>query len=293
MNRAMIYLIWPAALAMLWAGTGRAEALVPSPSVPALAEGDGWAVALGAAAEYEAEYDGSDDYGLEAEPVIAAHWRRGDDLLFLEGNELGWRGLRAERWLLQTGLRFEGGRDEDDADELEGLGDTDDELMAMGELRRGFGPAWRNWLAARLMAGDGDIGAIGIVAAGHRFGSRPGGDGVEVFAFTTFATADFINRDFGVTRSQSENSGLPETDLDGGFRSVGVTIVGRWSIGPRWQATVEAGFERYSDDIADSPIAQDDYEAEAGVTLTWRFGSAVGRRSLATVAAATRHAAGR
>ena len=31
----------------------------------------------------------------------------------------------------------------------------------------------------------------------------------------------------------------------------------------------------------------------AGVTLTWRFGSAVGRRSLATVAAATRHAAGR
>jgi outer membrane scaffolding protein for murein synthesis (MipA/OmpV family) len=292
MYRTMIHLIWPAALAMLWAGPGRAEALVPSPSVPALAEGDGWAVALGAAAEYEAEYDGSDDYGLEADPVVAAHWRRGDDLLFLEGNELGWRGLRAQRWLLQTGLRFEGGRDEDDADELEGLGDTDDELMAMGELRRGFGPDWRNWLAARLMAGDGDIGAIGILAAGHRFVGDRRGDGIEVFAFTTFATSDFINRDFGVTASQSENSGLEETDLDGGFRSVGVTAIGRWSFRERWQLGVEAGFERYSNDIADSPIAQDDYEVEVGVSLTWRFGSAVGRQRLAAVspAAETRHA---
>ncbi len=295
MYRATIYLIWPAALAMLWFDLAQAESLVPSPSVPAIADGDGWAVAVGAGVEYEAEYDGSDNYGFEAEPVIAAQWRRGRDLLFLEGNELGWRGLRDGRWLLQTGLRFEGGRDEDDADELEGLGDTDDELMAMGELRRGFGPAWRNWLAARLMAGDSDIGALGILAAGHRFDGEARGDGIEVFAFTTFATSDFINRDFGVSAEQSENSGLAETDLDGGFRSVGVTAVGRWSLGERWQLAVEAGFERYSNDIADSPIAQDDYEVEAGITLAWRFGSAVGQRRLAFGhrEARLRHAAAR
>ena len=73
----------------------------------------------------------------------------------------------------------------------------------------------------------------------------------------------------------------------------GLHLEGRWSLGPRWQATVEAGYERYSDDIADSPIAREDYEVEAGVTLTWRFGSAVGRRGLAAVGpeVATRHAA--
>jgi outer membrane scaffolding protein for murein synthesis (MipA/OmpV family) len=202
-------------------------------------------------------------------------------VLFLEGNELGWRTLAEGRWLVQTGLRFEGGRDEDDADELEGLGDTDDELMAMGEVRRGFGRDWRNWVAARAMAGDGDIGAIGILAAGHRFGPAAGGDGVEIFGFATFATSDFINRDFGVTRSQSESSGLAETDLDGGFRSVGVTAVGRWTLRDRWQATVELGYERYSDDISDSPIARDGFEAEAGVSLTYRFGPAAGARRLA------------
>ena len=281
-------LIWVLAIAMLWAASPRAEPLVRSPSVPAVADGDGWAVALGGAAEYEAKYDGSDDYGLEFDPVVVAQWQRGDHMLFLEGNELGWRTRPAAAWLFQTGLRFEGGRDEDDADELKGLGDTDDELMGMVEVRRAFGPGWKNWLAARAMAGDSDIGAIGILAAGHRFDGRLLGDGLEVFAFTTFATADFINRDFGVTPGQSESTGMPVTDLDGGFRSAGVTAVGRWNVGARWQVTAQAGYERYSDDIADSPIARDDYEVELGLALTWRFGSAVPGHRASRVAAASR-----
>ena len=279
-------LIWPTALAMLWATAPRAEPMVPLPSVPSVAEADGWAVALGAASEYEAKYDGSDDYEFELDPVLAAQWRRGDHVVFLEGNELGWRSLRAGRWLIQAGLRYEEGRDEDDADELEGLGDTDDELMAMAELRRGFGDAWKNWLAGRVMAGDGDIGAIGILAAGHRFDAAWLGDGLDVFAFTTLATADFINRDFGVTPGQSATSGYPVTDLDGGFRSVGVSAVARWHLGPRWQLSAQAGYERYSDDISDSPIARDDYELELGMTLVWRFGPGVSSRGASRLARA-------
>jgi outer membrane scaffolding protein for murein synthesis (MipA/OmpV family) len=70
---------------------------------------------------------------------------------------------------------------------------------------------------------------------------------------------------------------LPVTDLDGGFRSVGISAIGRWSMGRRWQFGFEAGYERYSDDISDSPIAQEDYEAEAGVNVLYRFGSAIRR----------------
>ena len=278
--------IWIITLAVTGGPLAYAEPMVPSPSVPAIADGNGWSVALGASAEYEAEYDGSDNYGLEVDPIVTVQWRRGDNMMFLEGNELGWRTLRAEHWLVQTGLRYEGGRDEDDADELEGLGDTDDELMAMAEIRRGFGSDWKQWVAGRLMAGDGDIGAIGILAAGHRFGQRSDGDGIEVFVFSTFATSDFINRDFGVTAEQSQNSGLPVTDLDGGFRSVGISAIGRWTIRERWQLTAEAGYERYSDDISDSPIAQASYEAEAGLGLTYRFGSAVRRRGVEAIARA-------
>ena len=50
----------------LFACAANAETLFPMPSVPDVTDGDGWAFAIGAEIEYEAEYDGSDDYGVEA-----------------------------------------------------------------------------------------------------------------------------------------------------------------------------------------------------------------------------------
>lgn len=250
-----------------------ADTLLPMPSVPDITDDDGWAFALGAGLEYEAEYDGSDEYGTEFEPSVILQKRFGEQMLFVEGQEVGWRRAYDSLWMLQAGLRFEGGREESDAPALAGLGDVDDELMGMAEVRRALGRSWKNWAAARVMAGGSDIGTLGILAAGHTFaGSRPG-MGIDVFAFATFASSAFINRDFGVTPEQSANTGLPVTDLDGGYRSVGIQAVGRWRFGTRerWQLQAEAGYERYNSDIADSPIAIDDYEAEVGLSLLYRF----------------------
>ncbi|MDJ0939355.1 MAG: MipA/OmpV family protein [Woeseiaceae bacterium] len=251
--------------------TAHAESLVPSPSVPNIAFDDGWAFTVGAALEYESEYDGSDDYGVEFEPAIGLQYRSGNQAWFLEGQELGWRARARDQWLLQAGLRFEGGREESESDALTGLGDTDDELMAMVEIRRGFGANWDNWVAGRVMAGGSDIGALGVLAAGHTFGANPRGTGIDVFAFTTFGSSAFINRDFGVNEDQSAGSGLPVTDIDGGYRSIGIGVIGRWELGNRWQFIGEAGYEKYSDDIADSPIALDDYEAEVGFSALYVF----------------------
>ena len=65
--------------------------------------------------------------------------------------------------------------------------------------------------------------------------------------------------------------GLPVTDIDGGYRSFGIQAVGRWRFGDSWQLQAEAGYEQYNSDIAGSPIAQDDYESEVGVTVIYRF----------------------
>jgi outer membrane scaffolding protein for murein synthesis (MipA/OmpV family) len=248
-----------------------AQPLVPSPSVPSIAESDGWAFGIGAGAEYESEYDGSDEYGLEAEPLFAVQYRKNDHIVFLEGAELGWRTRLPEQWLLQAGLRLEGGREEDEAPGLNGLGDTDDELAGVLEVRRGFGERWSNWVAGRVMAGGSDMGALFVAAFGHTFGGQRAGSGIDLLAFTTFGTSQFINRDFGVTPEQSLASGLPVTDLDGGYRSVGVSAIGRWFLGESWQLQLEAGYERYSSDIADSPITLEDYEAEVGVGFLWIF----------------------
>ena len=257
--------------ALLLSQSAAADPLLPSPSVPAVAMADGWAFAIGADIEYEAEYDGADDYTVEAGPAVLLQWRKGRQLWFVEGAELGWRGLRGQHWLLQAGLRFEGGRDEDDASQLRGLGDTDDEITAMFEVRRGFGDHWNHWLAARVMAGDGDIGTLGVLAAGHYFGANAAGTGVELVAFTTFGSAAFIERDFGISAAQSEASGLPQTSLGGGYRSLGVSLVGRWFPAERWQLGAELGYEKYSSDIGDSPIARKDYETEVGLRVIYVF----------------------
>ena len=174
-------------------------------------------------------------------------------------------------WLLQGGLRFEGGREENESPELAGLGDTDEEVVGMFEVRRALGGNWSNWGAARLMAGGSDIGWLSVLAAGHTFSASRPGVGLDLFAFVTFGSDDFINRDFGITAEQSINSGLPETTLDGGYRSAGIQAVGRWRFGERWQLQAEAGYEKYNSDISNSPIALSDYEAEVGISILYRF----------------------
>lgn len=252
-----------------------ADPLFPMASVPDVTDGDGWVIALGAGLEYEAEYDGSDDYGAEPEPGFIAQYRRGNTTLFFEGQELGWRRRVADRWLVQAGLRFEGGREASESPALDGLGDTDDELVAMAEVRRAFGESWSRWVAGRLMTGDGDIGVLGVAAVGATLGQRERARryaaSVDVLAFVTFGSSAFVNRDFGITAQQSVDSGLPVADIAGGFRSAGIQVAARWRFGPRWQLEGEAGYERYSSDIANSAITRDDFEAEIGASLLYRF----------------------
>jgi outer membrane scaffolding protein for murein synthesis (MipA/OmpV family) len=249
------------------------ELLVPLPSVLDFTRGDGWGIALGFGVEYENAYDGSDERELEFEPAGAIQWRTGNHLFFWEGMELGWRSRLGERWLVQLAARYEGGREEDDSDDgrLDGLEDRDDEPAGVVEARFALDDDWRNWVAGRVMAGSSDLGWLGVIAAGHRFGDRWDGTGTEVFLFSTLGNSDFINRDFGVTGEESLASGLEETDLGGGYRSTGLTVIDRRYITDHIHIIAQAGIELYSSDIQDSPIARDDYELEVGFSLVYHF----------------------
>lgn len=247
--------------------------LVPLPSVLDFSRGQGWGIALGAGVEYESAYDGSDEYEFEIEPAGAIHYRDGDNLYFWEGIELGWRGRVSQSWLLQAGVRYEGGREADDSDEgkLDGLEDRDNVAVGVLEVRSALDDRWSNWIGGRIMAGNSEFGMLGVIAAGHRFGNRSDGLGTEAFLFATFGNSDFFNRDFGINAQESANSGKPETDLSGGYRSLGLTLVDRRYIADNVQLITQAGFEYYDDSIQDSPLAEQDYEAEVGVSVVYHF----------------------
>jgi outer membrane scaffolding protein for murein synthesis (MipA/OmpV family) len=119
--------------------------------------------------------------------------------------------------------------------------------------------------------GRRDIGFLGVVAAGHRFGPQLDGTGTEVFVFSTFGNGDFINRDSGITATEWAASGLAETHLDGGYRSVGIPVTDRLYLTEHIHLITQGGIEFYSDDIQDSSIAREDYEAEVGVSVLCQF----------------------
>ena len=74
--------------------------LVPLPSVDDFTKGeDGWAFGIGVGVEYESAYEGSDEFGFEAQPAGAVQWRSGDNIYYFAGEAFGWRGLFNDKWL--------------------------------------------------------------------------------------------------------------------------------------------------------------------------------------------------
>ena len=249
-------------------------ALVPLPSINDFTRGnDGWAIALGLGVEYESAYEGSDEFEFEVDPAGAVQWRSGDDIYYWEGEALGWRGLRSDAWLLDAAvtLSFEERREESDSDDgrLDGLGDVDESTELVLQTRRALDSDWRYWLDARLItSSDGSLGLIGI---GRRFGDQTDGTGSDLSIALVYHDSDYANLDFGIDAEQSADSGLAETDLDGGIRSIGLNYTYRYYYNKDWQIFGEALYERYSSDVQDSPIARSKYEAEVGVGFIYLF----------------------
>lgn len=254
-----------------WAQDGR-SALVPLPSVDDFTRGeDGWGFGLGFGVEYETAYEGSDEFGFEVEPAGAVQWRRGNDVFFWAGEALGWRGLRSDVWLFEALVAFDEGRKESDSDDgrLNGLGDADEETEVVLQARRALDADWRYWLVGRVVTGGS--GNLGLFGLGYRFGEKNDGTGSEINVVGVFHDSDYANRDFGIDADQSFASGLNETRLSGGFRSVGLNYNYRHYIHNNWQIFGEALYERYSSDIRKSPIARSNYEAEVSVGLIYVF----------------------
>lgn len=247
-------------------------ALVPLPSLDDFTKGeDGWAFGLGLGVEYESAYEGSDEFGFEAQPAGAVQWRRGDNIFYFAGEALGWRGLRADTWLFEATVAFDEGREEGDSDDgrLNGLGNTEEGTEFVLQTRRAFDADWRYWLDGRVITGDN--GNLGLFGAGRRFGKQNNGTGSELGIVAVFHDSERANRDFGINAVQSSASGLAATRLSGGFRSVGLNYTYRNYINENWQIFGEVLYEHFGSDIRRSPIARNNYEAEVGIGFIYVF----------------------
>ncbi len=247
--------------------------LFPLPFTPDFTRGGGWGFAVGLGVEYENAYVGSDEYEFELDPAGAVQWRMENHLFSWEGLELSWTTRQNDQWYFQVDLGLDGEREEDDSDDgrLDGLDERDDEFTGTGEVRYALDGEWRNYVGTRISTGDRDFGKLGFIFIGHRFGDRQDGGGTEAFLFATFADSNNLNRDFGVSQSETAASGLAKTDLDSGYRSSGLRLVDRRFVGEHIQIVSGLEFQYYGSNVQDSPIAREDFAAEVELGILYHF----------------------
>lgn len=247
-------------------------AMLPLPSVDDFSRGeDGWSLGLGFGVEYESAYEGSDEFGWEIQPAGALQWRKGDNVFFFAGEALGWRGVRANTWLFEALIGFDEGRQDSDSDNgrLDGLGDQDEGTELVLQARRAFDSDWRYWLVSRVVTGNS--GNLGLFGLGRRFGDQIDGTGSELNLVVVIHDSKYANNGFGIDAGQAAASGLEETTLGSGLRSIGIDYNYRHYISKNWQIYGEALFEYFGSEVRDSPIARSNYEAEIGLGFIYLF----------------------
>jgi len=225
-----------------------------------------WALSIGMIVGISPDYEGSDDYDFGNGPQLAGSWR---DILFFKGKTIGANLVRKKNLKAGPILSWSGGRDEDDNDKLEGLGDVDGSIEAGGfvSYRK---KTYRFKLEARQDVNSGHEGALVELSAGTVLPFKK--PLVSVALGTTWASDDYMESFFGVSAKQSADSGLKKYDADAGIKDISLSLTAGYKITNRWRLGGKAEYKRLVGDAADSPVVVDKNQFLAGIGITYHFG---------------------
>ena len=228
-----------------------------------------WALSIGLVSGFAPDYEGSNDYSFGFGPNISASWR---DMIFYKGKTLGANLYREKKFKAGVILTKASGRDEDDNDKLEGLGDVDGGLELGGFVAYKKKP-WRFRAEARQEVDSGHEGALVELSAGSELPFTTPLVFVEIG--TTWASDDYMESFFGVNGQQSVNSGLEKHQADAGIKDINVSLTAGYPMTNRWRIGGAVEYKRLLGDAADSPIVDDKNQFLVGITLSYHMGSKI------------------
>jgi outer membrane protein len=213
-----------------------------------------WDVTLGAGAVLRPTYEGSDRYIVSPVPYANVTWR--------DTISLGMNGLSAywrhDNLRVGGGLTFDSGRQQNTGAFHQG----DDRLLGMGDIPAALG--------VKGFA-DYKLGLVNLNASITKFTAN-GNDGVLVnfgvalpykLTDTTTVTArvsadwadqNYMQTYFGVTPTQSQNSGYSQYNAGAGIKDVGIGLGLTHRFDEHWLLAVDARVTRLTGDAENSPI---------------------------------------
>jgi MipA family protein len=214
---------------------------------------------------YAPTYEGSDT--SEGGALVDFNVSIRDGLFFAGTRGIGFAPINTETMSVKLAIGYGGGRKmKDDPTNLTGLGDIDNEGLAIvsGEYRIGqisFG--------ADLTGGkDYGVTADFKVSTGVECTDRIT-LGAEISA--TYADTTHMQRYFGVTSAQSAASGLAGYGAGSGIKSAGVGVTVNFAVTEATGITFGARYDKLMGDAADSPITRDTAQPSAFLGVSVQF----------------------
>jgi outer membrane scaffolding protein for murein synthesis (MipA/OmpV family) len=224
-----------------------------------------WSLILGAGAIYEPEYEGGDKFEIQPIPVVV--------FTYGEWLEIDPRGItitpfRHDGFALAARVGYESGRDEDDADRLNGLGDID--FAATVGAKASY--TWKGFelyatLDQTIDGSESLIGTFGVEYQAPVTERLILGAGVEAVV----ANDKHMEAYFGVNASQAARSGLPEYKAEAGFKRVNVSASATYMLSENWLVRGEAGLGILTGDAADSPIVEEKLQPSTSLFVGYKF----------------------
>lgn len=230
-------------------------------------DGD-WEVTLGAGAMVTPEYEGGEDYEIVPVPYIDVNYR--DRVTFNPFDGARVNILKSDHLVAGAGLGFDFGRDEDDADRLEGLGDIDATIE--GQLFARYN--WRAFNAELALSqdlGDGHEGYLVEAELGYGIPLPQYSTFTRLSVTTSYAGDDYMESFFGVNNAQSARSGLSEFDAEAGFKDVSLNSFTSYRFTENWSLNGLLQYKQLLGDAADSPVVEEEGQLTGGAFVTYRF----------------------
>lgn len=223
-------------------------------------------------------YEGSDEYEALGFPYLLPEFAGGPGFFSRidarDLDDIRFELLRYNGFIAGPLAGYKFGREEEDGDLLEGLGDIDDSIVAGGFV----GYRW-DWLQfdASYHHYFGDVDGYLI-----RFGAAVERPVSERLTLTgrigaTYADENYTQDYFGVTAAQAASSlaavvGLSAFDADAGFKDVFVQTGFKADLDAHWSARGNVRYTRLVGDAADSPVVENEDQFSGLFGLSYRFG---------------------
>lgn len=223
-----------------------------------------WNVVLGGGAMIAPKYEGSDEFEVKAVPFVSASY---GDWLRVDPRGASVSLYKLGDLHLSAKLGYDLGRKEDKSAHLTGLGDIDPGAVVGAELAYKIGILKLYTELNRTIGGSDGLQA--------RFGGELGYK-YDRWLFTagasaTWADSKYMSTYFGVTPTQSANSGLPVFDIGAGLKRFDISASATYAMTEHWLIRAQAGYGYLLGDVANSPIVQDRAQPFGMLSLGYKF----------------------